>query len=138
MAIEDMVRTMLNELREIVKTETVVGEPVMCWAKSPSSPYPKYPLDLAQGVGQGKKDDGSSGTGGGGSVQPVAFIVIQKGKAQLLPIEDKSMSIADLLKYAPDVLEKIKAFKDKRKTDRKMTRKATAKKKKNKIICSQT
>jgi len=45
----------------------------------------------------------------------VAFIVIQKGKAQLLPIEDKSMSIADLLKYAPDVIEKIKAFKDKRK-----------------------
>ena len=48
-------------------------------------------------------------------MQPVAFIVIQKGKAQLLPIEDKSMSIADLLKYAPDVIEKIKAFKDKRK-----------------------
>ncbi|MDE2799154.1 MAG: spore germination protein GerW family protein [Gemmatimonadota bacterium] len=114
MAIEDMVRTMLNELREIVKTETVVGEPVIA-GDITIIPVSKISFGFGAGGGQGKKDDGSSGTGGGGSVQPVAFIVIQKGKAQLLPIEDKSMSIADLLKYAPDVIEKIKAFKDKRK-----------------------
>ena len=114
MAIEDMVRTMLNELREIVKTETVVGEPVIV-GDITIIPVSKISFGFGAGGGQGKKDDGSSGTGGGGSVQPVAFIVIQKGKAQLLPIEDKSMSLADLLKYAPDVIEKIKAFKDKRK-----------------------
>ncbi len=114
MAIEDMVRTMLHELREIVKTETVVGEPLVLGDVT-IIPVSKISFGFGAGGGQGEKDDGSSGTGGGGSVQPVAFIVIQKGKAQLLPIEDKSMSIADLLKYAPDVLEKIKAFKDKRK-----------------------
>ena len=114
MAIEDMVRTMLHELREIVKTETVVGEPVVI-GDITMIPVSKISFGFGAGGGQGKKDDGTSGTGGGGSVQPVAFIVIQKGKAQLLPIEDKSMSLTDLLKYAPDVLEKIKAFKDKRK-----------------------
>ncbi len=114
MAIEDMVRTMLNELREIVKTETVVGEPVIV-GDITIIPVSKISFGFGAGGGQSEKDDGNSGTGGGGSVQPVAFIVIQKGKAQLLPIEDKSMSIADLLKYAPDVIEKIKAFKDKRK-----------------------
>ncbi len=114
MAIEDMVRTMLNELREIVKTETVVGEPLVL-GEVTIIPVSKISFGFGAGGGQSEKDDGNSGTGGGGSVQPVAFIVIQKGKAQLLPIEDKSMSIADLLKYAPDVLEKIKAFKDKRK-----------------------
>ncbi len=114
MAIEDMVRTMLHELREIVKTETVVGEPVVI-GDITMIPVSKISFGFGAGGGQGKKDDGNSGTGGGGSVQPVAFIVIQKGKAQLLPIEDKSMSLTDLLKYAPDVLEKIKAFKDKRK-----------------------
>ena len=114
MAIEDMVRTMLNELREIVKTETVVGEPLIL-GEVTIIPVSKISFGFGAGGGQSEKDDGNSGTGGGGSVQPVAFIVIQKGKAQLLPIEDKSMSIADLLKYAPDVLGKIKAFKDKRK-----------------------
>ncbi len=114
MAIEDMVRTMLHELREIVKTETVVGEPVVI-GDITMIPVSKISFGFGAGGGQGKKDDGNSGTGGGGSVQPVAFIVIQKGKAQLLPLEDKSLSLTDLLKYAPDVLEKIKAFKDKRK-----------------------
>ena len=113
MAIEDIVRTMLHELREIVKTETVVGEPVVI-GDITMIPVSKISFGFGAGGGQGKKDDGNSGTGGGGSVQPVAFIVIQKGKAQLLPIEDKSMSLTDLLKYAPDVIEKIKAFKDKR------------------------
>ena len=114
MAIEDMVRTMLHELREIVKTETVVGEPVVI-GDITMIPVSKISFGFGAGGGRGKKDDGNSGTGGGGSVQPVAFIVIQKGKAQLLPLEDKSLSLTDLLKYAPDVLEKIKAFKDKRK-----------------------
>ncbi len=114
MAIEDVVRTMLHELREIVKTETVVGGPVVA-GDITIIPVSKISFGFGAGGGQGAKDDGGSGTGGGGSVQPVAFIVIQKGKAQLLPLEDKSMSLGDLLKYAPDVLEKIKAIKNRRK-----------------------
>ena len=114
MAIEDVVQTMLHELREIVKTETVVGEPVVVGDVT-IIPVSKISFGFGAGGSQSEKDDGGSGTGGGGSVQPVAFIVIQKGKAQLLSLDDKSMSIGDLLKYAPGVLEKIKAFKEKRK-----------------------
>ena len=113
MAIEDMIRTMLSELREIVKTETVVGEPIIAGDVT-IVPVSKISFGFGAGGGQGKKDDGGSGTGGGGSVQPVAFIVIQKGKAQLIPLEDKGMSVGELLKYAPDVIKKIKDFKDKR------------------------
>ena len=48
-------------------------------------------------------------------MEPVAFIVISKGKVQLLPLEgDKGMSIGELLKYAPEVIKKIKSFKEKR------------------------
>ena len=114
MAIEEVVRTMLHELREIVKTETVVGEPVVTGDVT-IIPVSKISFGFGAGGSQTEKDDGGSGTGGGGSVQPVAFIVIQKGKAQLLSLDDKSMSIGDLLKYAPGLFEKIKAFKDKRK-----------------------
>ena len=113
MAIEDLIRTMLSELREIVKTETVVGEPVVA-GDVIIVPVSKISFGFGAGGGQGKKDDGGSCTGGGGSVQPVAFIVIQKGKAQLLPLEDKGMSVGELLKYAPDVIKKIKEFRDKR------------------------
>jgi uncharacterized spore protein YtfJ len=77
-------------------------------------PVSKISFGFGAGGGKGSQKDGSSGTGGGGSVQPVAFIIIQNGKAQLVPLEDKGMSVGDLLKYAPDVIKKIKEFKDKR------------------------
>ncbi|HCK08313.1 MAG TPA: hypothetical protein DHW45_00480, partial [Candidatus Latescibacteria bacterium] len=49
-----------------------------------------------------------------GSVEPVGFIVIRKGKAQLIPMQEQDMSIGKLLSYAPDVIKKIKEFKEKR------------------------
>jgi len=117
MAIEDLIRTMMKEFREIVKTETVIGEPVVA-GDVIIVPVSKISFGFGAGGGKGTKD-GGSGTGGGGSVQPVAFIIIQNGKAQMVPLEDKGMSVGDLLKYAPDVIKKIKDFKDKR--DKKKT-----------------
>jgi len=113
MAIENLIKTMLQELREIVKTETVVGEPLQA-GDTIIVPVSKISFGFGAGGGKGGKDDGGTGTGGGGSVEPVAFIVISKGKAQLLPLEEKGMSVGDLLKYAPDVIQKIKSFKEKR------------------------
>jgi len=113
MPIDDLIKTMMQEFREIVKTETVVGEPVIA-GDVIIVPVSKISFGFGAGGGKGSQKDGSSGTGGGGSVQPVAFIIIQNGKAQLVPLEDKGMSVGDLLKYAPDVIKKIKEFKDKR------------------------
>ena len=113
MAIDDLIKTMMQEFREIVKTETVVGEPVVA-GDVIIVPVSKISFGFGAGGGKGNKKDGGSGTGGGGSVQPVAFIIIQKGKAQLVPLEDKGMTVGDLLKYAPDVIKKIKEFKENR------------------------
>ena len=113
MAIENLIRTMLQELREIVKTETVVGEPLQA-GDTIIVPVSKISFGFGAGGGKGGKADSGSGIGGGGSVEPVAFIVIAKGKAQLLPLEGKGMSVGDLLKYAPDVIKKIKSFKENR------------------------
>lgn len=113
MPIDDLIKTMMQEFREIVKTETVVGDPVVA-GDVIIVPVSKISFGFGAGGGEGSKKDGGSGTGGGGSVQPVAFIIIQNGKAQLVPLEDKGMSVGDLLKYAPDVIKKIKEFKDKR------------------------
>ncbi|MBT4140021.1 MAG: sporulation protein [Candidatus Latescibacteria bacterium] len=113
MPIDDLIKTMMQEFREIVKTETVVGDPVVA-GDVIIVPVSKISFGFGAGGGESGKKGGSRGTGGGGSVQPVAFIIIQNGKAQLVPLEDKGMSVGDLLKYAPDVIKKIKEFKDKR------------------------
>ncbi|MDA0749069.1 MAG: GerW family sporulation protein, partial [bacterium] len=53
------------------------------------------------------------GTGGGASVEPVAFIVIRDGKAQLMRVEEQDISMKGLLNLAPDILKKVKEYKEK-------------------------
>jgi len=114
MSVEDLIKTMMQEFREIVKTETVVGKPMVV-GETVIVPVSKISFGFGAGGGKGGgKEEGGSGTGGGGSVEPVAFIVIHKGKAQLMPLEDKGMSIGKLLGMAPDVLKKVKEFREKR------------------------
>ncbi len=113
MSVENLIKTLLQEFREIVKTETVVGEPVVV-GETVIVPVSKISFGFGAGGGKGDKSEGGKGTGGGASVEPVAFIVIREGKAQLLPLKEKEMSVKKLLEFAPDVIKKVKAFREKR------------------------
>ena len=103
----------IDNLKFITRYEiepVVVGETVIV-------PVTKISFGFGAGGGKGGKGgkaDGGSGTGGGASVEPIAFIVIRNGKAQLLPLEEKGMTVAKLLEYAPDVVKKVKEFREKR------------------------
>jgi uncharacterized spore protein YtfJ len=118
MSVENMIKTVLQEFKELARTETVVGKPIAV-EDTVIVPVSKISFGFGAGGGKGSGDDGGGGTAGGGSVEPVGFIVISKGKAQLIPMQESGMSISQLLSYAPDVIKKIKDFKDKRdkKTD---------------------
>ncbi len=113
MSVEVLIKTLLQEFRQIVRTESVVGEPVVV-GETVIVPVSKISFGFGAGGGKGDKSEGGSGTGGGASVEPVAFIVIREGKAQLLPLEDKGVSIKKLLELAPDVIKKVKDFREKR------------------------
>ena len=117
MSVEDLIKTVLTEFRQIVKTETVVGEPVVV-GETVIVPVTKISFGFGAGGGKGGKQEGGSGTGGGASVEPVAFIVIRNGKAQLLPLEEKGMTVAKLLEYAPEVVKKVRDFREKREKKR--------------------
>ncbi len=117
MSVENMIKTVLQELRELARTETVVGKPIAI-EDTVIVPVSKISFGFGAGGGKGAKDDGGGGTAGGGSVEPVGFIVITKGKAQLMPMQESEMSIGKLLSYAPDVIKKIKDFKEKRDKDK--------------------
>ena len=116
MSVENLIKTVLEEFRQIVRTETVVGEPVVV-GETVIVPVSKISFGFGAGGGKGGKEgkqEAGTGTGGGASVEPVAFIVIRNGKAQLLPLEDKGMTVSKLLEYAPDVVKKVKEFREKR------------------------
>ncbi|MDE3256693.1 MAG: spore germination protein GerW family protein [Gemmatimonadota bacterium] len=113
MSVEDLIRTVMTEFRQIVKAETVVGEPIEIGG-TVVVPVSRISFGFGAGGGADKSDGGGSGTGGGASVEPLAFVVIRDGKAQILPVQEKEGSIKGLLDLAPDLLAKVKALMEKR------------------------
>ncbi|MCC7429406.1 sporulation protein [bacterium] len=112
MALEDLVKTVMSELKSMVKTETVVGQPVKA-GETVIIPVSKVTVGFGAGGGDGKdgatNNSGSgSGTGGGASIEPIAFIVVNpQGKAQLLPVTQKEITIGKIIDSIPDILAKF-------------------------------
>lgn len=113
MSVDDLIRTVMQEFRHIVNTESVIGNPVVV-GDTTIIPVSRISFGFGAGGGNDEKAKGGTGTGGGASVEPMGFIVITDGKAQLIPMKEKELSIGKLLEFAPDVLRKLKDLKDKR------------------------
>lgn len=112
MPVDDLIKTVMTELKAICRTETVVGQPVKA-GETVIIPVSKVSVGFGAGGGDGKEgssgNSGSgSGTGGGASIDPVAFIVVTpEGKAQLLPLTQKEVTVAKIIDMIPDVLAKF-------------------------------
>ena len=113
--IEELIKTVLPELRQIAKAQTVVGDPIQAGG---STVVPVSKVSVGFGAGGGSGDDEAkgkgrgSGTGGGASIEPVAFIVITDGKVQLVPLTSKDTTIGKVIDLVPEILDRV-GFKDK-------------------------
>ncbi|MGY8822840.1 MAG: GerW family sporulation protein [Candidatus Latescibacterota bacterium] len=111
-SVEDLIERVMGELHRIVQTETVVGDPVQAGDLT-IIPVSKISFGFAAGGGQENK--GQSGTGGGASVEPIAFLVIDSsGKVQIMTLNDKEVGWGQLAELVPDALGKLKRFVDKK------------------------
>lgn len=115
---DEMIRNLLQELQQIVRTQTVVGEAMQA-GNSTVIPVSKVMFGFGGGGGNvpGKKQEtgGASGVGGGASIEPVAFIVITNGKAQLLSLKEKGgLTPGKVIDLIPEILEHVRDFAGKR------------------------
>ena len=111
--LESLIERVLGELHRMVKTETVVGEPVEA---GEVTLIPVSKISFGFGAGGGAEGKGQSGTGGGASVEPIAFVVVHAdGKTQILPIGDKEGGLGQLAQLMPEALSKVKKFMAKKK-----------------------
>jgi uncharacterized spore protein YtfJ len=107
-SVENLIERVMGELHRIVQTETVVGDPVQA-GELTIIPVSKISFGFAAGGGQENK--GQSGTGGGASVEPIAFLVIDgSGKVQIMTLNDKEVGWGQLAELVPDAFGKIKDF----------------------------
>ena len=113
MVIEALVKTVLSELRQITKTENVVGDAISV-GETTIVPVSKITVGFA--VGGGKKDSkngGGEGTGGGATIEPLAFFVVRGDKVDLVTIKKEDIGLSKFIDLVPQVVEKVKDYKRK-------------------------
>lgn len=110
--VEALIERVLGELHRIVQTRTVVGEPLVA---GPVTLIPVSKISFGFGAGGGQDAKGRSGTGGGATVEPIGFVVIDaSGKVQVLTLKEKEVSWGQLVELVPEAVSKVKGFVDRR------------------------
>ncbi len=120
MTIQDVISEVTNELEKIVSAQTVIGDPIITCGKT-LIPVTKLSVGFVSG---GFEAGGKSGTdlakvpygGGGGAgakVEPVAFIVIDGDKTEILTLNESRLEdeIVKFLSMIPAIIDKVKAAK---------------------------
>ena len=114
MDISNVVKTIMEQIKETVRSETVVGEPVQA---EESVIIPISRVTYGFGVGGGGGEDKTKGTGSGtatgcgATIEPVAFVVVSKGKAQLLPLKSREATLTRIIDLVPSILDLLKDVK---------------------------
>lgn len=128
--IEGLMETAMNSIKEMVDVNTIIGEPIETSNGMVIIPISKVSFGFAAGgsefkgetVDEYKKKDKEEqvqyrlpfggGSGAGISINPVAFVIVQKDSIKVLPIEHNS-AIEKLMDFVPDLMEKADCMMDK-------------------------
>jgi uncharacterized spore protein YtfJ len=114
----DILKGVVGELREIARSETIIGQPVTIGEKT-VIPIVKISVGFGAGGGQGENEKVGGGFGGGGGggarIEPAAFIIMDETGISLLPAgKGKWESIIDAI---PGFARKLGKLKDQFKSD---------------------
>jgi len=122
--IQGLMKTAMENLKEMVDVNTIVGEPVETSEGTIILPISKVGFGFAAGGSEFRyendKDNQSNstktqekpfggGSGGGVSISPVAFLVVGKEGVQLLPLDSETHLYQKLMDLAPQVIDKIQS-----------------------------
>ncbi|WNY23841.1 hypothetical protein MmiHf6_11630 [Methanimicrococcus hongohii] len=120
MTIQEVISEVTNELEKIVGAQTVIGDPIITCGKT-LIPITKLSVGFVSGGFEagGKADSELAKTpygGGGGAgakVEPVAFIVIDGDKTEILTLNESNLEdeIVKFIGMIPTIIDKVKAAK---------------------------
>ena|ERR1700722_17266047 len=108
MNLEAVASVLLEKLRGIAQTDTVVGKPIFIEG---TTLVPVSRVSLGFGLGGGGSKTEVGGSGGGLTVEPIAFIVVQDGQTKIVKLNDDKNLIAKVIDLVPDVLALVKGDK---------------------------
>ena len=117
--LSELIRSSMDKVREMVDTNTIVGQPINTADGVTLIPISKVSLGFGSGgadYGKGASKDGFGGAAGAGvKIDPVAFLVIKDGFTRVLPVAAPPKTTVDrIVDMAPDLIDKVEKFFDKK------------------------
>ncbi len=108
--------SMYGKLDNFLKTETVVGEPIVIDSIK-LIPIITASFGLGGGFGEENKNGGGAGGGLGCKITPDAILVVKDDNVEMLPIKSKN-SLEKLFEKVPDIISQFdKTEKEKKETE---------------------
>ena len=120
--INGLMETAMQSIKDMVDVNTIIGEPVESKDGTIIIPISKVSFGFGAGGSDfGQKNLANSdsnfggGSGGGATIEPVAFMVVGKEEIKLMPVEKNSSPAQEIIDSVPTLLDKIvKLFKKKK------------------------
>ncbi len=125
MNLENLIENVLEKLKTVAKSETVIGEQFKL-GDYICVPIVKISLGFggaggegdanpkAGGTGVGKATGTGGGTGGGVTIEPIGFLVNRGEDIAILNVERKNKGLAGVVDKMPDLLDKMMDLKKKK------------------------
>lgn len=110
--ISQMMGITIDKIREMGDVKTIIGDPIVA-GDTTIIPVSKVSYGFASGgsdlpVKQNPKELFGGGAGAGVTVQPIAFLVINKdGDVRLMPISVSDDKISNIIRTMPELMDKI-------------------------------
>lgn len=113
--IEGLMNTAMENLKQMIDVNTIIGDPVETPDGSVILTVSKVGFGFAAGGSEFKIDgqDGESkqpfggGSGGGVSITPIAFLIVNSSGVKLLHLDENTHLYEKILDLAPQVVDKI-------------------------------
>lgn len=116
--IQGLMKTAMENLKEMVDVNTIVGDPVETPDGTVIMPVSKVGFGFAAGgsefIGDYKGSETSSmehpfggGSGGGVSITPIAFLVVNASGVKMVHLDGSTHLYEKLMDFAPQVVDKI-------------------------------
>ncbi|WP_400164773.1 GerW family sporulation protein [Brevibacillus sp. TJ4] len=117
--IQGLMRTAMENIKQMVDVNTIIGEPVETPDGSVILPISKVGFGFAAGGSEFQYDHSQSGaigypfgggSGGGVSITPVAFLVVGKQGIRSIPLENSTHLYDRILDSVPHFVEKMQGI----------------------------
>lgn len=117
-SITEVMQASMAKIREMVDSNTIVGEPITTPDGVTLIPISKVSFGFGSGggdYGKAPKENFGGGAGAAVKIDPVAFLIIKDGTTRVLPVAVPPASTVDrIVDMVPDVMDKVEKFFDKK------------------------